>query len=53
MTRNVPCTQELFARARQKIQANPEKYAFRNIQVAVLLRRIRQRRSLDLSRHSM
>ena len=42
--------QDLFHRAEQLVQADPEKYAFRNIQVAVLLRRIKQRRSVDLGR---
>ena len=49
--------QELFARARRAILKNPDKYAFRNIQVAVLLRRARQRRSLDvtasMARHTL
>lgn len=43
-------TQDLFQRAEQLVQADPEKYAFRNIQVAVLLRRIKQRRSMDSAR---
>jgi hypothetical protein len=31
--------QELFARAQRLLQASPDKYAFNNFQVAVLLRR--------------
>ena len=42
--------QDLYHNAEQLVQADPEKYACRNIQVAVLLRRTKQRRSLDSAR---
>ena len=45
--------QELFDRGETLIRQNPSKYMWRNIQVAVLLRKVRQRRSLDYSRRSI
>lgn len=41
--------QEMFDRGETLIRQNPSKYMFRNIQVAILLRRVRQRRSLEYS----
>ena len=45
--------QELFDRGEALIRQNPSKYMWRNIQVAVLLRKVRQRRSMDYSRRSI
>lgn len=46
--------QEMFDRGESLIRQNPSKYMWRNIQVAVLLRRVRtQRRSVDYGRRSI
>lgn len=42
--------QELFDLAEDLIRKDPNKYAFRNIQVAVLLRRTRRRHSTEFGR---
>ena len=44
--------QEMFDRGETLIRQNPSKYMWRNIQVAILLRRIRPRRSMDYGRRS-
>ena len=40
--------QELFERAEEMVRADPSKYAFKNIEVAVLLRRTKRRPSVDI-----
>ena len=49
----VRALQEMFDRGETLIRQNPSKYMWRNIQVAVLLRRIRPRRSMDFGRRSI
>lgn len=44
------CVQELRDKAEELVRKDPNKYVFRNIHVAVLLRRTRRRQSVDTGR---
>jgi len=52
MADSTAALQEMFDRGETLIRQNPSKYMWRNIQVAILLRRVRHRRSVDFGRRS-
>ena len=53
MANSAATVQEMFDRGETLIRQNPSKYMWRNIQVAILLRRVRNRRSMDFGRRSI